>query len=302
MQGIPKWLRKRGYLRDDADVSNESPRRTFEEALILAAMERGTLKAMRDDGVNSAYELRPPAKSDAVTHHGFNLHASVTIRADDDMGRERLFRYGLRPAFALSRLRFLRDGNLAYRVEKAGRRLAKSHRVMTPVECLARLCALIPPPRYPLTRFHGVLAPRAKLRRLVVPRPPAPRATCTPRKPGESSSAPEGTRRDVPIFPASPIVSDHTLARVDLADVVAPNILSVEHMERIGGGLLHAASSKIPWATLPHRTFDTDITSCARCGGHVRVRAVVTDHETAARILDAIARRRARDPTSPRAA
>ena len=31
---------------------------------------------------------------------------------------------------------------------------------MTPVECLARLCALIPPPRYPLTRFHGVLAPR----------------------------------------------------------------------------------------------------------------------------------------------
>src|SRR5215203_1790122 len=43
---------------------------------------------------------------------------------------------------------------------------------MTPVECIARLCALVPPPRYPLTRFHGVLAPRAKLRPRIVPRPP----------------------------------------------------------------------------------------------------------------------------------
>ena len=102
---VTKWLRKKGYLRDDGDVSNESPRRTFEETLTLAAMQRGTLKAMRDDerdeGEDSAHEARPLAKSAAVTHHGFNLHASVTIRADDDMGRERLFRYGLRPAFAL---------------------------------------------------------------------------------------------------------------------------------------------------------------------------------------------------------
>ena len=90
--------------------------------------------------------------------------------------------------------------------------------------------------------------------------------------------------------------SAHTLAHVDRADVVAPNIL------RIRGGLLYAASSKIPWATLLRRTFDTDIESFARCGGHVRVRAVITEHETAARILDAIAQRRARDPTSPRAA
>jgi hypothetical protein len=32
---------------------------------------------------------------------------------------------------------------------------------MTSIELLARLSALLPPPRYPLTRYHGVLAPRS---------------------------------------------------------------------------------------------------------------------------------------------
>ena len=35
------------------------------------------------------------------------------------------------------------------------------HRVMTSIELLARPSALLPPPRYPLTRYHGVLAPRS---------------------------------------------------------------------------------------------------------------------------------------------
>ena len=44
------------------------------------------------------------------------------------MGRERLFRYGLRLAFAGARLRFLPDGNLAYRVNKPGRGGQAKHR------------------------------------------------------------------------------------------------------------------------------------------------------------------------------
>jgi hypothetical protein len=43
---------------------------------------------------------------------------------------------------------------------------------MTPVELLARLAALVPPPRYPLVIYHGVLAPHSKWRSAVVPRPP----------------------------------------------------------------------------------------------------------------------------------
>ncbi len=102
---------------------------------------------------------------------GFNLHAAVRIEADDDEGRERLVRYCARPCFALDRLRVLPDGRVAYRVKYAGRR--GTHRVMTPVELLARVAALVARPRYPLLRYHGVLAPHAKWRSAVVPKAPA---------------------------------------------------------------------------------------------------------------------------------
>ncbi len=36
------------------------------------------------------------------------------------------------------------------------------------------------------------------------------------------------------------------------------------------------------------RTFDVDVQSCARCGGRLEVRAVITDHDLARRVLDAI--------------
>jgi len=121
----------------------------------------------------------PSALRTAVDYEGFNLEASVRIDGDDDLGRERLCRYGARPALALARLRRLPGGRIAYRVKKLGRGRAKT-RVMTPLELLARLCALIPPPRYPLVRYHGVLAPRSPWRRDVVPRPRDPTHPTTP--------------------------------------------------------------------------------------------------------------------------
>ncbi len=42
---------------------------------------------------------------------------------------------------------------------------------MEPHQFLARLCALIPPPRHPLIRFHGVFGPASKWRAQVVPQP-----------------------------------------------------------------------------------------------------------------------------------
>lgn len=51
---------------------------------------------------------------------------------------------------------------------------------MTGMEFLRKLAPLVPPPRVNLLRFHGVFAPNAKLRRLVVPKPPESRPTCTP--------------------------------------------------------------------------------------------------------------------------
>jgi hypothetical protein len=58
--------------------------------------------------------------------------------------------------------------------------------------------------------------------------------------------------------------------------------------------LRFAATSCVPWATLLARTFEIDAKACAHCGGRLEVRAVVTDHDIARRILDAI-------PTAARA-
>ena len=171
---------------------------------------------------------------------------------------------------------------------------------MTPVECIARLCALVPP-RYPLTRFHGVLGPRAKLRPRIVPRPPdeAARAcpsTTAPRKgpsePGGGTAEwplPRPPDRSGPVVPAWLPASATTLARtIDAADVVAPNILSTKHLDRIGGGFLRGDLECAVGATLLARTFDIDVKACARCGGRLAVRAVVSDHDIARRILDAL--------------
>jgi Putative transposase len=42
---------------------------------------------------------------------------------------------------------------------------------MSPLEFMQRLAALVPRPRLHLIRFHGVLAPNAKLRAAIVPTP-----------------------------------------------------------------------------------------------------------------------------------
>ena len=202
---------------------------------------------------------------DAVTVRGFNLHASVTIQADDDLGRERICRYGLRPPFSLSRFRRLRDGRIAYRIKKSARRASRC-RIMTPVECIARLCALVPPPFYPLTRFHGVLAPRAKLRPRIVPKLPetaervhehegrssrreksrAAEPPPPPPSPHRHDRSDGGGRGNV-IPTALPVSATTLAANLVGAEVPAPNILSAKHLSRIAGGALYAASSTVPW-------------------------------------------------------
>ena len=44
-----------------------------------------------------------------------------------------------------------------------------THIVMSPLELMQRLAALVPHPRLHLIRFHGVLAPHAKLRPEIIP-------------------------------------------------------------------------------------------------------------------------------------
>ena len=49
------------------------------------------------------------------------------------------------------------------------------------MEFLEKLMALVPRPRINLIRFHGILAPHAQLRAMVVPKPPEIAAIEDPR-------------------------------------------------------------------------------------------------------------------------
>jgi hypothetical protein len=56
-----------------------------------------------------------------------------------------------------------------------------THIVMEPLDLMARLAALAPPPRIHLTRYHGVVAPHSRLRAAVTP---AHRGICVPQRTG----------------------------------------------------------------------------------------------------------------------
>jgi hypothetical protein len=95
--------------------------------------------------------------------HGFSLHAGVHIAADDRQGLEQLCRYTTRPAIANERLSVNHAGQVVLKLKTAWRD-GTSHHVTAPMEFMQRLAALVPRPRLHLIRFHGVLAPNAKLR------------------------------------------------------------------------------------------------------------------------------------------
>lgn len=102
---------------------------------------------------------------------GFSLDAEVRVSADNRLHRERLCRYLLRPPLAKGRLHATMDGKYAFELKTPW---SDGTRVIffTGEELVARLTALVPPPRMHLVHYYGVLAPNAKLRPRVVPEAP----------------------------------------------------------------------------------------------------------------------------------
>jgi hypothetical protein len=71
-----------------------------------------------------------------------------------------------RPAVASERLALSASGQVRYQL-KTPYCDGTTHIVLDPLDFMARLAALVPPPRMHLTRFHGVFAPHSKLRAAV---------------------------------------------------------------------------------------------------------------------------------------
>ena len=196
---------------------------------------------------------------------GFSIDASVRIEGHDRPGVERLVRYCARPPFALERLHAL-DGNaslaspearLMYRLPGPDVH-GRTALILTPLELLKRLSRLIPPPRVHRHRYHGVLAPNARLRSRVVAMGPTEADA-----PGESLEADEASA------PAPPGEQD--------SEAPPP--------PASGPGPPRRSPARLRWAQLLARIYEVLPLLCPSCGGEMRILAFLTEPVTVRTIL-----------------
>jgi hypothetical protein len=310
------WLRRHHYLdeRPAEEHGNDAREQEPLDAFAALALAGGKF-------VGRPFEPKPAQEASfdnkerrfSASYEGFDVHCAVRIAKDDDEGRERLVRYCARPPFALERIERVLDGRIAYRMKTPRR--GSTHRVMTPVEFMARLAILVPPPYFPLTRYHGVFAARSSWRPLVTLKPPGGAARPKSRKPCEDREPPapgdkpprlrsgETTApRPEPRPTAKPTAPSPALLVAATRD--DPAVITVKHWGRLLEGALYAASSRLDWAVLMKRTHGLDVLVCPRCQATMRPIATITEPAAIRDILvhlgvraEPLPRARARDPT-----
>jgi hypothetical protein len=193
---------------------------------------------------------------------GFSLDATIRIAAHDRAGLERLLRYCARPAFARERLEWADDKQeyLLYHLPRPwpdGQTVIR----LDPLELLDRLAALIPPPRSHRHRYHGVLAPNARLRSAVTARAGLPvEAGDTEQGTAESSEPDSAT--------AAPEVTVH------------PRCSSL-------------------WAALLARIYEVFPLVCPNCGSEMRIISFITRVDSIDRILSHIGETTTPPPIAP---
>lgn len=95
---------------------------------------------------------------------GVSIHAQTAIDGRDRKRLERLCRYIARPPIAQDRLEQMPDGRLRYTMKEPWS--DGTHALLfEPLDLIARLVARIPPPRFHIVRFAGVLSAHATLRK-----------------------------------------------------------------------------------------------------------------------------------------
>jgi hypothetical protein len=206
------------------------------------------------------------------------------VSAGDSEGRERLLRYCARPPLSLERLQLLPNGLVAYALRRPWGK--QTHRVLTPLDFLARLAALIPPPRHPLIVFHGVFAPHSAWRKSVVPCASS-NGTGGPLIPCEDHQAAHdspscGQRASDQRSPNASGASTSALAELRRPNRAAEDLTKI--LPRSERGVSPAVSSRIDWAELLKRTYDIDALACP-CGGRLSFIATILEPLAAQSIL-----------------
>ena len=200
---------------------------------------------------------------------------------------------------SLERLSILSDGRVAYQLRKP-RRNGATRLVLEPIAFLARIAALIPPPRFPLVRLSGVFAPNSPWRASVVPRGPvlmsstaaAKARTIKTKKSLQAASsilvadgrAPsEQDRPSENTIPSGPR-TERVWASQARPSEVSSTAEGRAQRTSLGAGVPTSVGARIDWASLVRRTYLDDVLSCP-CGGRRFVVADITDRDVAAAIL-----------------
>ncbi len=136
--------------------------------------------------------VAPATTQRCVEAQGFSLHAETRCAINQRHKLEQWCRYITRPAIANERLSVNPAGQVVLTL-KTPYRDGTTHIVMEPLEFMQRLAALVPRPRLHLIRFHGVLAPNAKLRSAIVPSA-SPEANTAPPDPVETTQSSPSAR------------------------------------------------------------------------------------------------------------
>ncbi|MBC8254802.1 MAG: transposase [Ardenticatenia bacterium] len=190
---LVRLLQQRGVL----DETEEDA--LAEEAPLLSALSAASIQGQLATGPRAGRRVRRllsdpieglPSGRLCFSARGFSLHAATRIEAEDRVGLERLCRYVMRPPLAGGRLQLIDADHLTFRL-KTPWSDGTTHLLLSPLELIEKLAALIPPPRLNLVRYHGILAPHARDRHRIVPRPPVP---TTASAAGASSGSPRRRR------------------------------------------------------------------------------------------------------------
>ena len=127
----------------------------------LRLIATGDPKLPTDDPSDPVAEVR-----------GVNLHARQVVDGRDRRRLERLARYICRPPIAQERLTLRPDGTLELELKSTWKDGTRAF-VFCPEDLVLRLVAAIPPPRWHMLRYFGILSSHCRLRKEVVPRPAA---------------------------------------------------------------------------------------------------------------------------------
>ena len=305
---VENLLVQRGLLGEDAPADAD-PLETDEPLLsqLYSASVQGRIAA----GPRAGQRLvrlgdRIDAEDvDAITGprcasvQGFSLHADVCVPARDRRRLERLVRYGARPPIATERLSELPDGRILYRLRHRWRD-GTTHVVFEPLDLVARLAALVPPPRANLVRYHGILAPCASWRDVAVrdrdevssAAPPSPSCPCQPSPAKETAPAKQ------------PVTADGDAAGLSVRRPATPasekstETVTAPGEQRRVSGTAPLRDRRLSWSQLLRRVFAIDALECD-CGGRMRILAAIDQPEVIRAILSCLGLSSRAPPLTP---